>query len=223
MTNLTTLDVLELSKATGAPVTVHKSVPRSRRTPSFLREVVAPVVVFAGCTGAAMGGAWLVKLTWAGGVEFAGSLALCGAGVAGFVAAWYALPHYWELQFTEEVQRLEPKPATLSQRSRIMADTAPNTKAVSRCEWRTGWKAILARKLFDNAGQWKQDNSASPPRALFEHPLLVTGITRRWQDGDVQADLRALGWLDERDRWTDKAKSDLLDELFIGSPTIHPR
>ena len=126
--NLVTLrpdsDVMELASKTGRPVTVHKSVPRSRRRPSFLREVVAPVVVFAGCTGAAMGGAWLVKLTWAGGVEFAASLALCGAGVAGFVAAWYALPHYWELQFTEETQRLEPKPATISQRSRIMTESS---------------------------------------------------------------------------------------------------
>lgn len=103
-------NIFELAAQHGASVEVEKFTPRSRRQPSFLREVVAPVFVFAATTGAATGGFVLSAITWGDWPAFAAPFALCTGGVAGFVAAYHSLPRYWDLQWTEERQRLDPQP-----------------------------------------------------------------------------------------------------------------
>ena len=97
------------------------------------------------------------------------------------------------------------QPAPDNGRRRIIHDTGPATKAITRCNWSPGWKARLARRLHDDNGNWT--GGKTPARWMFDK--LVSSLTIKYQRGEVQADLRDIGYLNSKDEWTETALTQL--------------
>jgi len=151
-----------------------RPVPSAQR-PMFRREVIAPGVVIGG-------GFWLALFTVTGGALMSagyltdsysdgwfGLFLYCtAAGSAMFTyVAWKQLPEYRRLQtVTKDVIVPPRQPVQDTGRGRLITQTGPRAKAVTRLKWQPGWRTILARRTHDSEGNWT--GGEHPIRAHFE-------------------------------------------------------
>jgi len=202
---------IEVAAKHGAGLTETTRRARGRKPPSFMRIVAAPVAIFATTTGTCVGGSVLTAANWGDWYAVAWSLALTAGGIAGFVAAWYAVPEYWDLQYEHDDRRLEPRqPGPDS--GRELYRVSRNIHRQTRCQWAHDWKRRLARRLHDDEGNWTGGDK--PARWMFDK--LVTNVAEEYRDSvrHVQADLYDMGWIDASDLWTEKARAELGAALF---------
>jgi hypothetical protein len=198
-------------------ITVHSTTrpAQRRRRPDFGREVTAPSItatlltflVFLGATVAAMTHPWRID----GGDVFIFAIFISASisGIVGFGVFAMQLANYRQQQWEYEQQREETEPQ--QRQAREIERVGARRDVVRRCTWGLNWKRGLARKLHDSQGNWTGGDA--PTRDLFTD--LVTSYADQYNRRNIQADLHDLGWLDDDDNWTDKARADLRVALFM--------
>ena len=214
-------ELVQLANTTrgGASATVRKPVDKRNR-PDLSDEVVNPAIwtfLFALAAGGGLGYASMFIVTEARELTISkpmiglvAALAFTGAGCAALIMIAIQLPEYRRLRWEYHeavIEKQEPKGPGIREITRV----EPRRDVILQCEWRPhNWRQILARKLFDDRSEWLNKNLA---RWMFDD--IVTNAAPKYRDGLIQADLRALGWIDDGDNWTEKGRADLRLALFM--------
>lgn len=139
-----------------------------------------------------------------------GTLA-CGAVVM-FYAAILLMDDWRSLQWERKTRRYLGQPKRERQSGRIITEVAPGRRVVSRLDWDLQWREKLARKVYNERGEWVGGTKIARDRHLKD-PNLYPDITGNYDT--AKDDLRRWGYINENDEWTEKAKGDLLARLRI--------
>jgi len=139
-----------------------------------------------------------------------------GAGSVTSVVMAYAavlmIDDWRDLQWETKTRRYFGQPKREKPTGRIITEVAPGQRVVSRLDWDLQWRERLARKVYDERGQWIGGAKVARDRHMTD-PNLYPNITGNWDA--AKTDLRRWGYIDEDDQWTDKAKGELLARLRI--------
>jgi hypothetical protein len=214
MSNRNTVEVEQEHPVGGERITFGYYVA----SPAFLFGL-APFVATAG-TGIAV--IFLVDLLF--GIEDVTPLIIIAIGLAFGVGglcsvrvAWLLLGDWREYQYKYTTTRMKPHEPKPDERGRILQPIGSQSFAVTRCDWVNDWKPKLARRCFNQYGQWSRASRAT--RRLFESMVddpvnLFANPTGRWND--ALRDLHeAFGLTDKDGVFTDAGKAEIEKHLRL--------
>ena len=206
----------DLAKAARGGLRVSESRPT--RGPKFGEYVVKPALLFGILTtivSAGMIAALAVFLRWilpGASHSFAVALAGCSVASGAIVMAYAAimLMDDWRSLQVRTIERtMMGQPKRDTQRGRIMTKTSSGTRRITRLEWPMNTDQALARRVYNERAEWIGGDKVVRDRHL-------KGLIGANSNFDAaKDDLRMWGYIDDQDRWTEKARTVLLNKLVI--------
>ena len=201
----------------------------SRLRASFFGYVVGPAVLFGFLTGvlaASMLTIMAIILTYIVGETaqesfnaiIASGTAACAAVVMAY-ASVLLIDDWRDLQWETKTRRYLGEPKREQPMARYFDQTNENQIVGSSIGWHLRWKEILARRVYDERGQWIGGPKAIRDKHFDKQndgtPNLYVNITGNWEE--ARKYLVKIGYIDNVNdcNWTEKAKGELLARLRI--------